>query len=150
MLHSSSISIHWRCYTCLVQYSNMLKNSNKQIMPIKYLINLSSLPTQSTLSINLAIQTSSLPLSLTLTIDWAFSINLAFLPWLAPIPLFIKYSSSSASSTQTKNSQLSSSYCTKKNQNQSTIKMHNIKQHITIVKQTFGKRARIERLSWVF
>jgi len=56
-------------YSHLEQYSSVLKNSNKQIMNIKNLISLSSLPIQSTLSINLALQTSSLPLSLTLTMD---------------------------------------------------------------------------------
>jgi len=56
-------------YTHLEQYNSMLKNSNKQIMTIKNLINLSSITIQSTFSINLALQTSSLPLSLALTMD---------------------------------------------------------------------------------
>jgi len=55
-------------YTRLEQYSTMLKTSNKQIMTITNLINLSSLPTHSTLSINLPLQTSSLPLSLALAL----------------------------------------------------------------------------------
>jgi len=125
-------------YTHLVQYSNILKNSNKQIMTIKYLLNLCSLPTPSTLSINISLQTSSLAFSLGLTMGWTFYINLAFLPWPSPIPSFLKYPSSSASSTQAKNSQFLSSSCTKEIQNQSPLNKP-CWHHIAMVRQTFGR-----------
>jgi len=129
-------------------YSNMLKKSNKQIMSIKYLISLSSLPTKSTLYINRVLQTSSATF-LSLNHRLNFLHQSCFSP--ASIPLFLKYSSSSASSIQTKNLQSSSSSpYTKENQNQSTIKMDNIKQHLTIVKKNLWQRAIIESPSLGF
>jgi len=57
-------------YTHVEQYSSMLKNLNKQIMTIKNLISLRSLPTQSTLSIILALQKDNQPTLTSYTINF--------------------------------------------------------------------------------
>ena len=70
-------------YTRLVQFRSMFTNSNKQTMTIKNLINLSSIPKISTLSINLTLQTTSFSLSFDLNMKIDF-LNI-FGPYTHPI-----------------------------------------------------------------